>query len=75
LAILQRFILANSLSLSYSHFFGPSGTWGFPNKEDKEVKSVKQTVNFPPLKDLHDNQCGPWGVHSVHELEDIMGIE
>ena len=40
-----------------------------------EVKEVKRTIKKKeePPKERH---VGPWGVHSVHELEDMMaGLE
>lgn len=72
--------------MSYSHLLVlvaakiQSGSWGFPKTEEdkKEVKQVKRTVKKKaaaaeePPKEKH---CGPWGVHSVHELEDCMGLE
>ncbi|KAG7343285.1 hypothetical protein IV203_021230 [Nitzschia inconspicua] len=57
--------------------YGPTkiGTWGLPNVEKKEVKEVKRTVTMEPRKCSEEKHCGPWGVHSVHELEEIMGLE
>mmetsp|Transcript_8374 Transcript_8374/g.13249 ORF Transcript_8374/g.13249 Transcript_8374/m.13249 type:complete len:86 (+) Transcript_8374:426-683(+) len=53
--------------------YGPTkiGTWGLP-KDKKEVKEVKRTVKAEPK----EKAVLPWGVHSVHELEDLMdGLE
>ena len=50
-----------------------TGTWGLPDVDKKEVKEVKRTVKKTPPKE--EKHCGPWGVHSVDELEDVMGLE
>jgi hypothetical protein len=60
-------------NISHTIFLLSSGTWGLPQDDKKEVKEVKRIVKQALPKE--EKHCGPWGVHSVHELEDVMGLE
>jgi hypothetical protein len=52
--------------------YGPTkiGTWGLP-KDKKVVKEVKRSVK----KDEPKEKAMLWGIHSVSELEETMGLE
>jgi hypothetical protein len=68
IAIVSLVILSFDVSC---HF---SGTWGLPKVDTKEVKPVKR-ISKKPDESKPEKHCGPWGVVSVHEVEDIMGLE